>query len=380
MRNRRHGPILSMSSLVLGALLGPVVPGNLVAQVRWQDLVITGGLSAEAYRGNLPAVTVSVVDSTKNAAAVVGEFGLQGRLVFFSEQERSLDFLVDAGLRQFVAGGFMVRDYAPREWVGRGDLSFRESLSSLGDLWIEGGFEGRRVEDRPPMPLFIQPGFLSFDGSVQIRFVPVHGAYIDARLLGEWADYATGSLTPQLDLLDRRMLGLESGVTWGPESVFRIHTGFRISEHTNQSTFDRDDPFRRDRTLSLGGIWTRRSSFVAQIGLEGTLNRSNSRRPEYDAISLRVLVSAPLPRQMSLLFYADVTDKRYVAKTQFARLVPGEEADNASVIYLELAKPLYVNLDGAVRFGWNRAETDIGNSYFERYGASLLLRYRPWER
>ena len=202
MRNRRHGPILSMSSLVLGALLGPVVPGNLVAQVRWQDLVITGGLSAEAYRGNLPAVTVSVVDSTKNAAAVVGEFGLQGRLVFFSEQERSLDFLVDAGLRQFVAGGFKVRDYAPREWVGRGDLSFRESLSSLGDLWIEGGFEGRRVEDRPPMPLFIQPGFLSFDGSVQIRFVPVHGAYIDARLLGEWADYATGSLTPQLDLLD----------------------------------------------------------------------------------------------------------------------------------------------------------------------------------
>ena len=83
---------------------------------------------------------------------------------------------------------------------------------------------------------------------------------------------------------------------------------------------------------------------------------------------------------MSLNFYVDITDKRYVKKTEFARLVPGEEADNASVIYLELARPLYVNLDGAVRFGWNRAETDIGNSYFERYGASFLLRYRPWAR
>jgi len=50
------------------------------------------------------------------------------------------------------------------------------------------------------------------------------------------------------------------------------------------------------------------------------------------------------------------------------------------VVYLELARPLMVNLDGAVRFGWNRAETDIGNEYFERYGATFLLRYRPWER
>jgi hypothetical protein len=179
--------------------LGTAVPGNLVAQVRWQDLVITGGLSAEVYRGNLPAVTVSAVDSTENAAAVVGEFGLHGELVFFNEQERGLDLQVDAGLRQFAAGGFKVRDYAPRELVSRADLSFRENLSSLGDLWIEGGFEGRRVEDRPPMPLFIQPGFLSFHGLVGIQFVPVRGAFIDAQLLGEWADYSAGALAPQLD-------------------------------------------------------------------------------------------------------------------------------------------------------------------------------------
>jgi hypothetical protein len=81
-----------------------------------------------------------------------------------------------------------------------------------------------------------------------------------------------------------------------------------------------------------------------------------------------------------LTLFADLTDKRYVTKTDFARLVPGEEADNASVVYLELARPLMVNLDGAVRLGWNRAETDIGDSYFKRYGLTVLLRYRPRER
>jgi hypothetical protein len=65
--------------------------------------------------------------------------------------------------------------------------------------------------------------------------------------------------------------------------------------------------------------------------------------------------------------------------TEFAQLVPGEEADNASVIYVEATRPLLLNLDGAVRFRWTRAETDIGNSYFERFGASFLFRYRPWD-
>ena len=44
--------------LALTTLLGPV---QVEAQIRLQDLVITGGLSAEAYRGNLAAVTVAVV-------------------------------------------------------------------------------------------------------------------------------------------------------------------------------------------------------------------------------------------------------------------------------------------------------------------------------
>jgi hypothetical protein len=109
------------------------------------------------------------------------------------------------------------------------------------------------------------------------------------------------------------------------------------------------------------------------------MNRSNSSRPEYNALSVRALVSVPMPQDFSLSFFADLTAKRYLTVTEFAQLVPGEEADNASVIYVEATRPLLLNLDGAVRFRWTRAETDIGNSYFERFGASFLFRYRPWD-
>jgi hypothetical protein len=353
--------------------------------VRWQDLVFTGGLSAEGYRGNLTPVTISAVDSTTRAAAGVGELGLQGRLILLNDQERSLDLLFDGGLRQFSAWGFKVRDYAPREWVGQADLNYRETLSSLGDLWIQGSFEARSVEDRPPMPLFIQSGYQTVSGGVGLRRLPVRGAYLDAQLMGEVADYPATALAPQLNLLNRKALAMETGVTWtgltwGAERRLRAYLGFGLSGYGNQGTFDPEDPHRRDRTMTVGATWTLRSNYYVEVGVEGIVNRSNSSRPEYDALSFRAVASAPLPRDLSLTLFADLTNKRYVTKTDFARLVPGEEADNASVVYLELARPIMINLDGAVRLGWNRAETDIGDSYFERYGLSVLLRYRPRER
>lgn len=370
----------SLPPFALMVLILVVLPEGAAGQIRWQDLVLTGGSSAESYKGNLPAVTISAVDSTESASAMVGELGVRGRLIFFNRQERSLDLQFDAGIRQFAAGGFKVRDYASREWVGRSDLRFRESLASLGDLWVQAGFGGRRVDDRPPMPLFLQPGYATADGRIRLQFLPVHDLFFDVQVTGEVADYPTGSVTPQLELLDRRAVGAEAGVTWGPDWRVRFYTGLKGSEYRNQGTFEPRDPFRRDLTWSIGGNWTYTSSFFAQFGAEGTVNRSNSDRPEYDALSLRSVVSAPLPWGLSLSFFANLTEKWYKAKTDFARLVPGEEADNASVVYLEVARPLLVNLDGALRFGWNRAETDIGNAYFERYGATFLLRYRPWGR
>ena len=367
-------------TLVLFLLGGGMAhPAGGFAQVIWQNLVFTGGVSVEGYRGNLPAVTVTAVDNTEEASAAVGEFGLRGSVTLFNKEERTLSLQFDSGLRQFVAGGFVVRDYAPRELVGRVDLRLREKAGSLGELWFFGGLGGRQVEDRPPMPLFIQPGYGTLDGRVRLQLYPIDGVSYDAQLFGEAAEYGTTNLTRQLALLDRKQLGVELGATWGSDWTIRAYTGFRASEYKNQGTFDPSDPLRHDKTLNLGATWTLRSAILAQVGIEGALNRSNSSRPEYNALNVRALVSVPLPQEFSLNFFADLTAKRYLIKTEFAQLVPGEEAENASVVYVEASRPLLLNLDGAVRLGWTRAETDIGNSYFERLGASFLFRYRPWE-
>jgi hypothetical protein len=232
------------------------------------------------------------------------------------------------------------------------------------------------------MPLFIQPGYLTVDGQVRLQAYPVRGVSFDAEVSGELADYRTSALTPQLDLLDRRGVGLQVGASWGPSWNVRVHLGARATDYENQGTFDPSDPYRKDRSLSLGAQWTSASGsgYLAQVGLEGTLNRSNSNRPEYNALRLQAVLSAPLRSAWSLNFFGALTVKDYLTRTDFARLVPGEEAENASQIYLELARPLMVNLDGALRFGWTRAETEIGDAYFRRYATSLLLRYRPWAR
>ena len=72
------------------------------------------------------------------------------------ESEENWLFLTfDGGLRQFAAGGFEIRDYAPREWVGRGALSYSRLLGSWAVLSGRLGWRGRSVQDRPPMPLFL---------------------------------------------------------------------------------------------------------------------------------------------------------------------------------------------------------------------------------
>ncbi len=216
-------------------------------------------------------------------------------------------------------------------------------------------------------------------GRIRLQLFPIDGVFYDAQLFGEVAEYGTTKLTRQLALLDRRRVGVELGATWGSDWTIRAYTGFRASEYENQGTFDPSDPLRRDKTVNLGATWTLRSSILAQVGIEGALNRSNSSRPEYNALNVRAVVSVPMPQDLSLNLFADLTTKRYLTETEFAQLVPGEEADNASVVYVEVSRPLFLNLDGAIRFGWTRAETDIGDSYFERFGASFLFRYRPWE-
>jgi hypothetical protein len=107
------------------------------------------------------------------------------------------------------------------------------------------------------------------------------------------------------------------------------------------------------------------------------MNRSNSRRPEYDSVTLDGQVTMAVPGSAIASAYVVLTGKRYRESTPFARLLPGEEANSASLVYLSLSRPVSGNLDSGVRLGWTRAETETGGEYFQRLGVSFLLTYRP---
>ena len=346
-----------------------------------RDLVVTAGAAGEHYSGNLSAVTIAVVDSTQSAAAAVGQFSTRLDLDLMPGSEtRFFDVTVDVGLRQFAATGFKIRDYAPREWVGRIDASYSQALQGWGSLILTGRFKGRAVEDRPPMPLFLQPGYNQWVGGALVRYRGARGLSVDLGLNGEVENYQGIDPVPQLNLLDRRALGGQVGVSWAGRSdwVLRLYGGFERSRYPQQGSFDLDDPFRRDHTFRLGANWKREGeALFVDVALEGTLNRSNGRRPEYDAASVRTQVSYPLPWNVLVDAFVVVTGKNYLFETEFKVLVPGEEADNASQAYVTLSRPVAINLDAALQFGWTRAETDIGNQYYERFGVTVLFRYRP---
>ncbi len=368
---RRMAPLLAV------VLLAPLPAAG---QVLVNDLVVTAGVAGEGYSGNLSAITILVVDSTRNASAAVGEFsGLLDAAYIFDPTHR-LALTVDVGLRQFAAMGFKVRDYAPREWVGRVDAVYSQAVSTWGSLAVYGGYKGRAVNDRPPMPLFLQPGYNRGSGGVTLAFSGSGGVRFDVSVRGQIDSYRALQLVPQLDVLDRRAAGGEVGVEVGrplSDWTLRLFGAFEGSKYPHQPSFDESDPFRRDETLRTGARWTYTGGVIASVGVEGTFNRSNSRRPEYNAASFRAEFTAALPWEMSVTLFTILTRKNYLFETEFARLVPGEEADNASVGYLTLARPLAPNLDGRLRFGWTRAETDIGDSYYERYGVTFLFDYRP---
>jgi hypothetical protein len=363
---------------VLAALFAP---HPVAGQVRWSDLVFTIGGSAERYTGNFSAVTVAVIDSTDRATAAGGEVGVRGRLILFERERQGLMLDLDGGVRQAAALGFRLRDYTPREWVGSSSLEFQQSLGSWATGSVRGGVTARSVRDRPPMPLFMQPGYATVNAAVSLVTRSFQGVAFDLVSDIESADYRALQFVPQLDLLDRRAAGFEAGARWGREpSMIRFFAGVRWSEYEHQGSFDPDDPFRRDRTVRAGLGWTHVGDMLVQVGLEGTLNRSNSNRPEYDALSLSAALTAPLPGRLTLSALALLTTKSYVNETDFARLVPGEEADNASIAYAELMRSIQSNLDGGFRVGWTRAETDIGNAYYQRFGFSFLFNYRPNDR
>lgn len=383
MRARMGSSVLrTLGPLAMVALLGGVAPSSAEAQVRWRDLVVTLGGSVEGYAGNLANVAAAVVDSangkiTDHVVAVVGEMGVRGSMSMLGTPTRSFDVSFDGGLRQAAAVGFERQDYAPREWAGSASARLNQAIGSWGSLLVGGRLRGRQVQDRPPMPMFVQPGYSAAQGTLGVVTRALDGVSLDVQADVEWSDYRAFVGVPQIDLLDRRSSGLEAGVRWGGGSTVRFYGGYRWTSFRNQLSGDEEDPHRRDHTARVGLEWTYSGSIFAQVGADGTLNRSNSLRPEYDALSVRALLTAPLPHGFSANLYALLSVKSYTSDIDFARLVPGEEADNASIAYFQLGRPMASNLDGAFRLGWTRAETDFGNAYYRRFGASVQFNYRP---
>lgn len=368
---------------VLVTLVGLAPRPALAQALIWDDLIFTGGFAVETYNGNFSAVTIPLVDSTDHAAAAVGEFGTRGRFRF---PDAKITVAFDAGLRQFAASGFELRDYAPRELAGRVDVGWGTGLGRIGSLDITGTARGRRVEDRPPVPLFLQPGYRNYRIGSLYRSPVIQDVRFDLGFDVESTDYQAPDVISQLDILDRRSWRLEAGAGFGPLVAdpaeggwsVRIHSAYRASRFRDQPSFDPSDPFRRDGTVEVGAMWTWEGPVYAQMGVDGTVNRSNSRRPEYDAISLRSQLYSPLPVwDLGVNLLAVITGKTYVHEAPFARLVPGEEADNASVVFLDLNRPVTPALDTALRFGWTRAETEIGDAYYSRFGITFLMNYRP---
>ncbi len=368
--------VLRVACATWVAVLAYAAP--LYGQVVWRDLVISLTGSVEDYNGNLSAVSNFVADSVENAAAAAGEVAIRGALDLFTNDRRGIELTFDGGLRQAAATGFKVRDYAPREWAGSASLTYRERMGSWARLVGRAGYRGRSVQDRPPPPFYLQSAYSIGSGSLGLVTRAFDGVSFDFTVDGEAADYRSTVLGSQaLDLLDRRAAGVNAGARWGGSSIMRVFGGVRWTEYPNQASFVDDDPFRRDRRVNAGLEWTHVGTVFAQLGFEGMINRSNSNRPEYDAISVHGLFNVPLPGRLLLNVRAVVTGKSYVEGTKFARLVPGEEADNASIAYLQITRPLARNLDGAVRFGWTRAETDIGREYYRRFGGSIQFNFRP---
>ncbi len=375
-------------------LMGPGWPTALSAQGRWTDIVFTGGMTGELYRGGIPSVTLPVVDSVDAASAASGEFGLRGVLNSNPNGSGGFNVRFDGGVRQFDAYGFKLRDYAPRVWSGLVNADFRRT-TGLGVFQLRGLARGRKVVDRTPIPLFLQPGYADYEGSVLFRTQAIGGAYWDVGVQGGRSDYHAQDIVPQLDLLDRNKLGVELGASqvraWnGGRLTMRFYGSFTEFRYPKQGTAYAPDPFRRDQAYQAGALWAydgRESSeelespespgITAEVGIQGTMNRSNAGRTEYNAVSLNASVSTPLPADMSLNVRAVLTAKDYLTETEFARLIPGEEADNASTVYVEVSRFLSNTVSAAVRAGWTRAETDIGDAYFVRYGTTVFLRYRP---
>jgi len=358
--------------LAVFGLVGPLhLPSALAGQGHIRDLVISAGVAGEAWRGDFAALTVPQVDSTQRAVAWVGEWSAKGIFTVFRREHSSLETTLDAGFRQFATTGFQLRNYAPREHSGVLTTRYDQKIAdgASGTAFAEAQARMRWITDRPPMPLYLSPGYETYRVTAGYkRLIRAVGA--DLRVTGENADYAAPALLPSLDVLDRSSLIVEAGSEY---SGFRLFSAYRYHSYPKQG----QGLGRVDHALGLGGTYQRTGErLYLEATLDGTRSRSNSHRVQYNAARLRVEVQWGLTEKMEFGVLGTLARKRYLDPGQDA-LVPGEEADGETSLYAEITRRLGMGVDGAFRLGWQKVETHFTGAYYTRFGGAFFLRARP---
>lgn len=367
-------------NLLLLLFLVPAIPGKVSGQSWVTDFMITAGLAAEAWRGDFSAITVPQFDSTESATAAVGEWGARGVFNLLNGSGRRLDASLNGAFRQSATTGFQLRNYAPREQSGRLDLVYRETFGG-GQLTADATARSRRVFDRPPLPMFKAPGYDIY--SVQTGYLKsVRGVNLDVKVAGEHADYKPPALLRHLDFLDRNSVIVEAGGSrihyLDPESredrwALRLSGAFGYHSYPRQG----GEVQRVDNAMRLGASFDMRTDrFELTVTMDGTRSRSTSPRVEYNHGRLNVQ-GVWYWEKTDLSVEGTLARKRYIEPGQDA-LVPGEEADNASILQAELARTLGSRIYGVFRLGWRKVETNFSGAFYTRFGGGFSLRVRPW--
>ena len=350
-----------------------------------QDLVISGGMAGEVWRGDFAALTIIQVDSTNQAVAWVGEWSANGIFNLARRERSSLDATVDVGFRQFAPGGFQLRRYFPREYSALLTTRYRRDIADGrgGILVAEATARKRGIGDRPPMPLYLPPGYGSYRLKAGYR-TTLAGSRASLTVTGERADYDAPVLLRYLDLLDRRSVVVEAAGTRrsyrspdsGEYSGVRFFGSYRYHTYPRQAT---EGVFRVDHAVGLGGSYELSAGRMdLDVSLDGTRNWSNSRRVEYHAGRLGVQMQLwEVWRGFGLSVASDLAVKRYRNPSEEYLLVPGEEADNGAALHAEITRSVARNMNVAFRLGWQRVETSSTGAHYTRFGGAFFLRVRP---
>lgn len=369
---------LGLPGLFVLAVASPLAGQGIV-----RDLVISGGMAGEAWRGNFAALVIPQVDSTNQAAAWVGEWGASGIFNLARRERSSLQAAVDVGVRQFAPGGFQLRRYSPRQYSALLATRYRRDVADGRDGALVAEATARKygIADRPPMPLYLPPGY----GSYRLKAgyeTTLAGSRASLTVAGESADYGAPAVLPYLDLLDRRSVVVEAAGTRGRSSDSGEYSEVRLFGSYRYHTYPRqglEGVFRVDHAVGLGGRYKLSAGRVdLDVSLDGTRSWSNSRRVEYHAGRLGVqLQLAEVWREYGLSVASDLAVKRYRHPSEEYALVPGEEADNGTALYTEITRSVARNMKAGFRLGWQRVETSFTGAYYTRFGGGFFLRVRP---